>query len=1423
MRLKFSKNGKRQWTRFISALLVCVLLPWYGLAYASDPLPGLPYHEDFESGSAQGWTVDTGTWTVGNDNGTLAYQTLSSQSIARAVYGENNWDHYKVSVDFKMNGWGSTAFQTAGLMMRYTDANNYYLFTFDNPGEIRIRKKVGGVATNLASKAVNLSLGEWYTMEASVDHARLKLYLNGVEELSVIDLALDSGKAGLISSFGSNSYDNVQIEQIDSPVDTQAPTLPVNVQAQENDPGVVSLTWTASTDNDAVAGYKVFRNGTELAFAPANSYNDISTLPSTSYTYTVSAVDLQGNESALSDPAMITTAMIVNNTTFDSDLLGVHPRLLISDDMQAELDRRAADPDYASFYTNLITVSNNAPATVNWFSSSEGSDFNWEYVSWRLPTLAMGYWMTKDPAYGSKIRNYVFDLIARPEWGGEQGGSVSNGLGLMGVGYAYDWGYDLFTPEEKIQIATKLKLQAKKLYTQFSTNLSGSLAFWKSDYQNNHRQFRIEGLLTGTAAIMGDLNDPEIAVMYEFAEQELITLLQERAPDGSQHESAQYMLYGDEHIIRSVAAYESVTSIPLWNETLHNIGEFKQYLYGPGLTRLAPYADDSNTLYYFNHILFKIASVYQDAQLQSMAEKAYQVSPGSFAWQVWSFLFYDDSLEPDPTPLPGWKYFEDLEYVNMRSGWEADDLSVAFKSGPPGGNKLNEWRDRITPDGTYVNIAHDRPEAGNFYIEFGGKRWGDFPPYDKVDRLTKDHNTILVDGKGQHGERTDAWFQPFVGMRDEAQVSEFFGSPGYGLTTGDIRNAYDNMSRMDRDVLFIDDRYVIVHDTLESATVPREFEFLFHNNGVWTGTLEDGYVITQDAASMELHMLQPDSMQATLAPARKAAMGTTLKVSPSTAQKDTSFLGVFFPRRNGETLPAKPTMIQDDEGTKLTVSRDGGVTDTIAFRDSAAAAGSLTIPRAVASAQTLVLTTELSQVKDAMISRGTSLSLADIRFDFAEAVNARYSKEADGFTLWTAPPLKSGLQSAEATIRGLVPLAAYELEWSTGAQQTLTADSSGVLAVVLDLTAENLSVRVEGPTASDTVLPTAPTGLSAVPVSDTKIILDWTASTDNIGVSGYEILRDSQPLGQTTATHFTDTGLSASTAYTYEVRASDLAGNISGAASVTTTTLSPDITPPSTPAGLTGYQSASGIELNWTASTDDRAMAGYQVYKDGTLVGFTDTPAFKDQDTSPNTTYVYTVEAVDESGNISGLSSPFSLTTSNVMYSTDFEQPVPEWSVPTGTWSLATESGNQVYKPSTGYDNSAVVGSDDWTDYRAQVKVKLNAFTNTGSPHVGLRIRQTDNNNYYLLAYNNGNLSISRKVNGHGGGLISKSFVMTPGEWYTLEAEVKGNTLKLYVNGNLELTRTDNSLTNGRSGLSSRYADVRFDDFMVYQEPGSNP
>lgn len=184
----------------------------------------------------------------------------------------------------------------------------------------------------------------------------------------------------------------------------------------------------------------------------------------------------------------------------------------------------------------------------------------------------------------------------------------------------------------------------------------------------------------------------------------------------------------------------------------------------------------------------------------------------------------------------------------------------------------------------------------------------------------------------------------------------------------------------------------------------------------------------------------------------------------------------------------------------------------------------------------------------------------------------------------------------------------------------------------------------------DTTPPSAPTALSLDEATDTTVTISWNPSTDDTGVTSYGIFRDGALLvGTTPGTTFQDTALSPSTQYSYEIVANDAAGNASSRSLplvVTTTDPVIDTDPPSVPSGLSApLTTDASIALIWTASSDDVGVAGYDIWRDGTVVGTTSLNNYVDMGLSAGTSYLYEVEAFDAAGNRSGRSPAVAAST----------------------------------------------------------------------------------------------------------------------------------------------------------------------------------
>lgn len=192
-----------------------------------------------------------------------------------------------------------------------------------------------------------------------------------------------------------------------------------------------------------------------------------------------------------------------------------------------------------------------------------------------------------------------------------------------------------------------------------------------------------------------------------------------------------------------------------------------------------------------------------------------------------------------------------------------------------------------------------------------------------------------------------------------------------------------------------------------------------------------------------------------------------------------------------------------------------------------------------------------------------------------------------------------------------------------------------------------VTINVTKGGAGDVIPPTAPQSLVLSGKTSTSVSLSWTAATDNVAVTGYVIDGGASQV-TVTGTSATVNGLSASTNYTFSVRAKDAAGNLSTASNSLMVTTSPnvvDTTPPTAPLNLVSTQiTSSTIDLSWNSSTDNIGVTGYIVYYGATSVSVTTTSA-SIVNLASNTNYTFTVKAVDGSGNLSLASNSLTVKT----------------------------------------------------------------------------------------------------------------------------------------------------------------------------------
>ncbi|WP_328758728.1 PQQ-dependent sugar dehydrogenase [Streptomyces sp. NBC_00271] len=227
-------------------------------------------------------------------------------------------------------------------------------------------------------------------------------------------------------------------------------------------------------------------------------------------------------------------------------------------------------------------------------------------------------------------------------------------------------------------------------------------------------------------------------------------------------------------------------------------------------------------------------------------------------------------------------------------------------------------------------------------------------------------------------------------------------------------------------------------------------------------------------------------------------------------------------------------------------------------------------------------------------------------------------------------------------------------DWNTWATKSvnvqLNAGSNKIRATATTANGGPNLDRVSVAAAADTQAPSRPGQPSCSAIGEDALTLSWGASTDNVGVAAYDLYEHGNKLGEAAgdATSKVLTGLSPNTTYNLTVIARDAAGNASQASPVVdcTTRPSSDTTPPGKPGTLTSSNvTATSADLSWGASTDDKAVVGYDVRSDTTVYKSVTGTSTTLTGLACNSPYTLNVVARDAAGNVSPQSNTVTFTT----------------------------------------------------------------------------------------------------------------------------------------------------------------------------------
>jgi chitodextrinase len=353
--------------------------------------------------------------------------------------------------------------------------------------------------------------------------------------------------------------------------------------------------------------------------------------------------------------------------------------------------------------------------------------------------------------------------------------------------------------------------------------------------------------------------------------------------------------------------------------------------------------------------------------------------------------------------------------------------------------------------------------------------------------------------------------------------------------------------------------------------------------------------------------------------------------------------------------------------------REAAVAAPAAFGDAAPATGAPAAPGDAAPPAAPAAPPEVGRAaggrpSDQRADRPRDRRLPDVTPPSAPAALEALADAGRISLRWSASRDDVGVKEYEV-LRDGAPLARSARAEATDA--TLRVGVTACYAVVAIDAAGNRSP--ESPPActvlADTTPPSVPAEVSARPDGESAVSLAWSASTDDVGVARYEILKDGKLVATSTEPRAAVRNLPTAVEACHAVRACDAAANCSAPSPVACAT-PPDLTPPTVARVYAVVpDSDTRLTVRWKPSTDRVGVVGYAVHRDGQLVAKLPATVTSRQDAGlrPATRYCYTVVAEDAAGNASRPGEPVCATTP------DLQPPT----VP-GNLAAAPRSGSQV-------------------------------------------------------------------------------------------------------------------------------------------------
>lgn len=531
-----------------------------------------------------------------------------------------------------------------------------------------------------------------------------------------------------------------------------------------------------------------------------------------------------------------------------SELKGVHPRLFFTAQDVPKLREKAKGAgkemwaevlkEVASFKDSVPDV-NDEDLYKSGLAERKKESMTQYSLSFRISQVSFAYVIEKDKKYLDLAKKLTLAACDMPLWGyktNKPNVDLPPAHLLYSVAFAYDILHDEFSVSEKQIIREKLIKQARLMYEYFKYKPKK-----RYTYTQNHTWIPMAGLAIASYVLMDETDEAKDWAKLSRAVFDRTMLA--FATDGYFYESFHYFGFAFRWMIRYFDAHWMATGENLYLPMRSKFNQMKYFAMhsilpdGENVFDFADVGDGSlnrngtskrESLYSEYDIIYRFASIYQDAEAQTIGGFLHKNTKLETREPMWAFLNYDTNLKSAPlSQIPLGVYFNDNDTVFWRSGWDKNATAFAFRCAPPEGHHAARLAKQI-PDWRQ-NTGHAQPDANSFIIWAQGKYLTGDTGYLGI-KQTDDHNTILVNGRGQEKDGVYEMFKEVSNEKlDKIRIAEVVGNKEYFYVRGEAASGYYGdlgLKKFDRHFLYVSD-YFIVWDELETEK-PSDFTFMLN-------------------------------------------------------------------------------------------------------------------------------------------------------------------------------------------------------------------------------------------------------------------------------------------------------------------------------------------------------------------------------------------------------------------------------------------------------------------------------------------------------------------------------------------------------------------------------------------------------------------